>query len=595
MTVSSPQRGECSQNMPGKTYLCLPGRAKGMGFNMQEQYLWMFICGIVAILLAVSAVRERTGRKRRQVEALRNSWGQIPEQEYTSEELKSISHYARNHQNGRFMIDDITWNDLDMERIFMLLNHTCSSCGEEYLYAMLRLPEFQSEILDERERLIEFFRQHPSERETVQKGLLQVGKIHGLSISDYILALSEIPIRSRARYFFCFLLAIASVICLIVKPAAGVGLLVAAVIINISVHTMESNKIEVYLKCLRCLIRVLHASEKLGKEKIPELNQYLERLKSNEKKLHGVRKKSVTLVSAKAVEGDIMSVLYSYINSFFMLDFIQFYSILKILRENQEELEVLTAGLGMLDAMIAVASYREYLPYYCVPRFADEKHAAFMDVENLYHPLIANPVANSIRADGGILVTGSNASGKSTFLKNVAINIILAQTIHTSLSSSYRATMCKVMTSMALHDDLQSGESYYIVEIKSLKRILEETAKEVPVLCIVDEVLRGTNTIERIAASSQVLAHLRNPKVICFAATHDIELSYMLERLYTNYHFEEEITEHDVRFNYLLKEGRATSRNAIALLELVGYDQEIVRAARNVAQQFETTGIWGEL
>ena len=274
---------------------------------------------------------------------------------------------------------------------------------------------------------------------------------------------------------------------------------------------MEANKIEVYLKCLMCLIRVLHASEKLGKEKIPELEEYLSRLRTNERKLHSVRKKSVTLVTAKGTEGDIAGVLYSYINSFFMLDFIQFYSILRVLRQNQQELETLTETLGILDTMIAVASYREYLPYYCIPKFSDQKHAAFMDVENLYHPLIANPVANSIRADGGILVTGSNASGKSTFLKNVAVNMILAQSIHTSLSSNYRASMCKVMTSMALRDDLQSGESYYIVEIRSLKRILEETGKDVPVLCIVDEVLRGTNTVERIAASSQVLAYLSGP------------------------------------------------------------------------------------
>lgn len=562
---------------------------------MEEQYLWTIVCAVFVVILVGIAVRDRIQSRNRQITKLRQRWGKVPEQEYTSEELKSISHYAANHQNGRFMIDDITWNDLDLERIFLLLNNTCSSCGEEYLYAVLRLPEFREETLLERERLIEFFRGHQAERETVQQGLLQVGKISGLSISDYIKALSEIPVRSRAKYFACFLLAVASIVCLLVKPAVGVGLLVAAVIVNISVHTMEANKIEVYLKCLMCLIRVLHASEKLGKEKIPELEEYLSRLRTNERKLHSVRKKSVTLVTAKGTEGDIAGVLYSYINSFFMLDFIQFYSILRVLRQNQQELETLTETLGILDTMIAVASYREYLPYYCIPKFSDQKHAAFMDVENLYHPLIANPVANSIRADGGILVTGSNASGKSTFLKNVAVNMILAQSIHTSLSSSYRASMCKVMTSMALRDDLQSGESYYIVEIRSLKRILEETGKDVPVLCIVDEVLRGTNTVERIAASSQVLAYLRRPSVICFAATHDIELSYILDRMYTNYHFEEEITEHDVRFNYLLKAGRATSRNAIALLELIGYDKGIVQAARASAEQFEKTGIWKEL
>ena len=104
------------------------------------------------------------------------------------------------------------------------------------------------------------------------------------------------------------------------------------------------------------------------------------------------------------------------------------------------------------------------------------------------------------------------------------------------------ATECKmsyfrVMTSMALRDDLESKESYYIVEIKSLKRILDSAKEETPLLCIVDEVLRGTNTIERIAASSEILASLCLPHVLSFAATHDIELTYMLEEYYTNYHF----------------------------------------------------------
>lgn len=562
---------------------------------MQEQYIWGWIILAVIGILVVVAVRDRIRTKKTRLEQLRRSWGKVPEREYTAEELESIGRYALNHQNGKFMIDDITWNDLDMERIFMLLNQTCSSCGEESLYAMLRFPEFSRENLEERERVIEFFRHNVGERETVQKNLLLIGKINGLSISDYIRALSGIPGHSRAKYAACCALAVLSLVMLVIKPALGVGVFAAALVVNISVHAAEGNKIDAYLKCLMCIIRILKASEKLGKEKIPELAEYLQRIRKNEKKLHKIRKKSMTLVNTKGTDGDIMSVLYSYINSFFMLDFIQFYSILKDLGKNQEELETLTSDLGSLDALIAVASYREYLPYYCVPEFAEGKRAASMDVTDLYHPLISDPVANSIYADGGILVTGSNASGKSTFLKNVAVNMILAQSIHTSLSHTYHASMCKVMTSMALRDDLQSSESYYIVEIKSLKRILDESRKDLPVLCVIDEVLRGTNTVERIAASSQILAYLRRPQVICFAATHDIELSYILDQLYTNYHFEEEITDHDVRFNYLLCEGRAASRNAIALLEMIGYDQRIVQAAKDSAEAFEKDGVWREV
>ena len=109
------------------------------------------------------------------------------------------------------------------------------------------------------------------------------------------------------------------------------------------------------------------------------------------------------------------------------------------------------------------------------------------------------------------------------------------------------------------------------MEIKSLKRIYEAAKAPVCTLCFVDEVLRGTNTVERIAAASQILEQMAESGVFCFAATHDIELTSLLKKEYSNYHFEETIEENDVKFNYILKEGRATSRNAIKLLSVLGY------------------------
>ena len=154
------------------------------------------------------------------------------------------------------------------------------------------------------------------------------------------------------------------------------------------------------------------------------------------------------------------------------------------------------------------------------------------------------------------------------------------------------------MTSMALRDDLEGGESYYIVEIKSLKRILdvarqhEEDTGTNPVLCFVDEVLRGTNTVERIAASTKILQSLHRPGVLCFAATHDIELTELLAECYDNYHFEEEIEEGDILFNYVLRTGKAVSRNAIRLLGIIGYEEAIIEEAEGLASHFLNTGSW---
>ena len=107
-----------------------------------------------------------------------------------------------------------------------------------------------------------------------------------------------------------------------------------------------------------------------------------------------------------------------------------------------------------------------------------------------------------------------------------------------------------------------------------------------------DEVLRGTNTVERIAASAQILKSLCTGKSLCFAATHDIELTHILEDFYANYHFEEEIEEDDIFFSYKIMKGRATTRNAIKLLGIMGYDQKIVLEAEKMASDFLEKGNW---
>ena len=201
-------------------------------------------------------------------------------------------------------------------------------------------------------------------------------------------------------------------------------------------------------------------------------------------------------------------------------------------------------------------------------------------------------IVKEIDPDAFVIITGANASGKSTFMKNMAVNAILAQALNTSLSKRYRGVVCRIMTSMALRDNLARGESYFVVEVKSLKRILEASREKTPLLCVIDEVLRGTNTTERIAASESVLAALRRANVLCLAATHDTELTYLLEDLYTNYHFEEQITAQSISFPYRLEQGPARGKNAIALLGNMGIDEKIVKQAERRAAEFETTGSW---
>lgn len=410
------------------------------------------------------------------------------------------------------------------------------------------------------------------------------------------MALENAPtVRAGFHWLILVALLLTLFVLLPLYPVAGLLLFVLLSTGNVIYYYAGNDRARIgaFLDCFSSFLRMLDMAEKMDNVDWPETKKQMEQISNSKKALAGLKKRAFFLTSKNETSGDPAQLLLDYIRMVFHIDIITYNKTLKSIQGKTEEIMDLLDNLGELDAAIAIASFRELLPLWCRPEFIQrETDHVRLKTEDLYHPLIQEPVANSIEAETGILITGSNASGKSTFLKNIAINSILAQTVLTCTCSCYEAPFLKVMTSMALRDDLSGGESYFIVEIRSLKRILDESTKGEPLLCIIDEVLRGTNTIERIAASSRILSSLNQKWVLPFAATHDIELSYILEGQYRNLHFEEEVQKHQVLFNYLLKEGRATSRNAIKLLFMLEYSPEIVKEAEQAAADFEKTGVW---
>ena len=546
------------------------------------------VIGLVVILLFLAGAGvlnyyEKGKRRKLFLERMMASWGKIPQREYSYDELEHISQFFRKREKEGFYVDDITWNDLDMDRIFALINQSISPIGDEYLYEILRKPVFEEEELKERQRLLEFFSEKEMERHKVQALLAGIRKPGNVSVYEAVSVTKEVEIQGKGFQivmcgaFFLSLLFFAAM------PSPGIFCFLGICILNIITYFMRKQDIDLYLTSFRCVIQLLEAQKNLEKLKIPELASYMEEGKRCRKELRTFQKGSFLVLEQSSTGGGMEGLIMDYIRMLTHIDLIKFSTMMKAMQEHQEEILGLMKIFGYLDAMISIASFRVSLPYYSIPEL-EMAGKAYLKVENLYHPLLSHPVANSIEAENGILVTGSNASGKSTFLKTVAINTVTA--------SEYQAPYFKVMTSMALRDDLERGESYFIVEIRSLKRILDETEKEGCLLCIIDEVLRGTNTIERIGASSRILAGLDREHVLPFAATHDIELSYILEDLYENYHFEEEVKEHEVVFNYLLKKGRVTTRNAIRLLEMTGYPENLSEEAKKAVADFEETGIW---
>ncbi len=549
---------------------------------------------VILFLVGQGVLADRREKKRFE-RKLYESYGKRPDKEYKVERFVRIPGYYEHHKEPG-QIDDITWDDLDMDQVFMRLNYTLSSSGEEVLYHMLRTPARSPEELQYFDKVVTYFMDHPDQRVTFQKLMKNLGDTGKFSLYDYLEYLHTLGDRSNTRDTVVNLLYIPAILLLFFQLPTGLAAIAILMVYNIMTYMGIKREIEPYITSLAYIARLLGTAQETANLKLPVCERENTMLLQGKKALNKSQRGAFWVFSKAGTTtgGSPLDILLDYVRMAFHVDLIFFNNMLREIGRHGEEVDGLITTLGYLESAVSIALYRASLDaegsVWCRP----DLQGHMLDAEHLHHPLIDNPVKNSISAQRGVLLTGSNASGKSTFLKTVALGALMAQTMNMVLADHYRAPMYRIYSSMSLRDDLESGESYYIVEIKSLKRILDarEEDSSMPVLCFVDEVLRGTNTVERIAAATQILVSLTGADIQCFAATHDIELTELLAQLYDNYHFEEEIREGDILFNYTLREGKANSRNAIRLLEIMGYDQSIIQRAQRQAEDFLQQGIW---
>lgn len=562
---------------------------------MEYLILALALSGFVIVVVTMEAYRAEKEQKQF-IHDLYHNYQKLGKKNYSSDRFEKLNSYYLKH-SSEGQLDDITWNDLGMDEIFMRINYTLSASGEEYLYYQLRTPSLSLEEMQHFEALLQYFDTHPDQRVRFQYCMKKLGYTGKYSLYDYIDNLDYLGERSNIKHWIADALFLLCIPMLWVNFTFGILGLVIIMLYNIISYFKDKSEIEPYITSFAYILRLMENCEKIQKlgmdgceKEITEIREHLKGLKAISRNSFWVMFDSKTSMSS----GDILSGIIDYIKMIFHIDIIKFNQMLKHLRGHMDDVDALISKVGYLETVIAVWIFRQTLDNgWCVPELAEDDIGCRLEVQEGYHPLLASPVKNSIATDKGILLTGSNASGKSTFLKMIAINAVLSQSIHTCTAGKYKAPFYHIYTSMALRDDISGGESYYIVEIKALKRILDYAETNGgKVLCFVDEVLRGTNTVERIAASTQILKTLGNKGILCFAATHDIELTELLKDRFYNYHFEEDIVDGDIRFNYILQVGKATTRNAIKLLQLLGYEDSIIECAAKQAAEFMNSGEW---
>lgn len=547
-------------------------------------YIKLFI--LIAIFLIVSTIVSHIRKRKAQKSRLINSFGKIPNKRNTDFKNIEVYHsFRKAYVDNSNMIDDITWDDLDMDLVYQRINSCLTSVGEEYLYDSLHDLQRDKAILLIREELMTYLDDNPEDRLDLQINLDSVGRYNYNGIVSFIYNVESKILRNSYIYRILSLPPIISIILLAFNLEIGGMALLFSSVFNVYVYYKTKSKIEMELSAIRYLSSILNSLNKIFKkqkyESVPffdDLYKSFNVFKSLRGKLSGIAKKDYSDAG----------LLVEYINMTFLIDIVNYNKAANMIKQNSEEFYKLYKSIGEIDMAISVLSFRKSLSIFCQPVFHSESSVYFKD---FYHPLLTEAIPNSGNVDKDSIITGSNASGKSTFIKGLAVNGILAQTIHTCAAREFKLSFSLIITSMAVRDNLAEGESYFIREIKSIKRILDKV-EETRCICFVDEILRGTNTIERIAASAAVLKYLAGTDSLCLTASHDIELTQMLDDEYDNYHFREYISEEGMYFDYKLKEGPSQTRNAINLLHYMNYDEQIIEDAETLVEQYISKQSW---
>ena len=520
------------------------------------------------------------------------NYGQVKKESFDFERIASFF-LSKERSEYYQLISDSTWNDLDFDEVFMYVDRTVSKVGQQYLYDTLRTIPKDGKRTTRVEKIIHFLNEDSPAKESIVAEVSRLNKpaayfLKSLFLGTYIQKPQwfwVVPVLSSLSAITAVLTFKFSVFLWVLVPLLG---------INFIVHYWNKNNMMHYANAIPQLLILNQVTKKILRLGTP-LNDYKD-VKSAVTTLNGIDRKALIFKIEAKMErqlnselGQIVSFLLETIKALFLVEPLLLFSILSVLENKKSDIRTVFYAVGEVDTALSIDAFRKSLPYFTVPTLTGPQKSLYG--KDLYHPLLIEPVSNTIDLsdEKSVLISGSNMSGKTTFIRTIGINAILAQTIHTALARKFVLPRIRVHSAIRIADNLLDDKSYYLEEVLAIKELLTESEAEAQNLFLLDELFKGTNTLERISIAKAVLLYLHRQQNLVFAATHDLELTEYLHESFHYFHFTEIIEDGSLSFDYLLKEGKLTNTNAIRLLEINDYPAAVIQEARAVSEQINKT------
>ena len=485
-------------------------------------------------------------RKKRTKAKLLSEFGNLKTDSFDFDLIES--YFRKKDHSGVFQIlSDKTCNDLDFHDLFMFFDRTNSKVGQQYLYNKLRNIPADSTENFKNERLLEEFTNNSDFRISVQSQLSKLNEREAY----YIATLFQDEILQTPKWYFIVpLLSFTSALSFIMAFFNPVFFLVilGLSIINIVIHFWNKKNLFNYFSSIPQLSKLNGVAQELYKNDLLKGNH--PNLTKSTSVLNKVNSRMSIFNFDAGLQSDQQMFFWAIIELIkivFLLEPLFLFGTLKRIDTKRTEIEDVFQFVGEIDAIVSIASLRKGLTNFCKPKIFDGQKS--LSTQEVYHPLIEDCVKNNLDVNNkSILLTGSNMSGKTSFIRTIAINVITGLTINTCFAEHFSMPRMCVFSAIRISDDLLNDRSYYFEEVLTIKEMIDKSKSEHLNLFLLDEIFKGTNTVERISAGKAVLSSLNEENNIVFVSTHDIELADLLKNEYDLYHFSEIVDHKSVDF-----------------------------------------------
>jgi hypothetical protein len=270
---------------------------------------------------------------------------------------------------------------------------------------------------------------------------------------------------------------------------------------------------------------------------------------------------------------------YFVIDVLFLFDYHCMFALEKWKKQSGDNLRPWFTVIGRFEEISSLAIIRYDNPDWCFPHFTESKQN--LAAVNMGHPLLPADVrvCNNVKIKGSghvLLITGSNMSGKSTLLRTVGVNLVLAYSGAPVCAADFTCSIMDINTAMRINDNLEKRISSFYAELLRIKTIVQAAEKSSSILFLLDEIFKGTNSRDRHTGASAVIKKLSKTGAVGLVSTHDLELGGLESDKdfdIENYHFAESYANNQIIFDYKLRSGVSKTTNALYLMRMVGIDK----------------------